>query len=82
MLQGSGFLKFVKHQHKPLLMEAHKKIRLNWTNEVMDSEIRRTGILLFFPMKGNLIWMDQMAINIIGTMSEDPNNILKKKFWR
>ena len=43
-LQGSGFLKFVKRQHKPFLMEAlfifflYKKIRLNWANEVMDSE--------------------------------------------
>ena len=29
-LQKSSSLKFVKRQHQPLLMEAHKKIRLNW----------------------------------------------------
>ena len=38
-LQRSSFPKFVKRQHQPLLMEAHKKIWLNWTKEMMSSDM-------------------------------------------
>ena len=38
-IQMSSFLKFVKCQHQPLLMEAHKKIRLNWAKEMVSSEM-------------------------------------------
>ena len=43
-------------------METHKKIRLNWTNEMMDSE---NWDAVIFLMKRNRIWVDQMALNII-----------------
>ena len=38
-IQRSSFLKFVKRQHQPLLMEAHKKIRLNHAKEMVSSEM-------------------------------------------
>ena len=69
-LQGSGFLKFVKSQYIPLLTQTHKKIRLNWAKEVVDSEMNRDSIIFSDEMK-----LNQMALNIIGTMSEGPKNI-------
>ena len=70
-LQGNGFLKFVKHQHKPFLMEAHKKIWLNWAKEMMDLEENWDSVIFSDYKKLNLDGPDGlMALNIIGMMSD------------
>ena len=57
-LRKSSFMKFVKRQHQPLLMEAHKKIRLNWAKEMVSSEMNWDSVIFSDEKKMNLVGPD------------------------